>query len=441
MKITVFKANDGDCLLLHGEDDTVMLVDGGRKQSFETHTLPTLDSLRSDGIDVDLVCVSHIDNDHISGVLGLVDQIIAWRVYDFQRDTGNSRFKKPGKHRPAGVRHIWHNAFRDIVGENAGPIQDLLVLAGRSMLHSAALSPYLEIIDNLVTGVNEGVELSLRLGQNLRDIKFNAPFNGGLMRRTDPPDKVAVGGFSVRILGPTTEDLEELRTEWNDFLQSTRSRVDEIRREVEEEGRNLGLSELEMLERSLLALSNEFVNLGEGTITIPNIASLVLLVEERHDRRVRRVLLTGDAGSKEILAGLNAHGLIDMENGQGIHVDVLKVQHHGALANVTREFCEYVTADYYIFCGNGSHHNPELEVVEAFYDARLGNIADDSKSPGVDGDFKFWFSSSEGAANTESRKKHMRKVERLVDKLKRRDDAGKFSTRFLRNTSKASFTI
>ena len=34
-----------------------------------------------------------------------------------------------------------------------------------------------------------------------------------------------------------------------------------------------------------------------------------------------------------------------------IHVDVLKVQHHGATANVDDAFVRAVTADHYVFCG------------------------------------------------------------------------------------------
>ena len=84
------------------------------------------------------------------------------------------------------------------------------------------------------------------------------------------------------------------------------------------------------------------------------------------------MLLTGDGVSQEILDGLARHGKLDA-NGR-IHVNVLKVQHHGALANVEADFVKRVTADHYVFCGNGAHHNPEIEVVEAFAKARLTGI-------------------------------------------------------------------
>ena len=95
-------------------------------------------------------------------------------------------------------------------------------------------------------------------------------------------------------------------------------------------------------------------------------------------------------------------------------MNVLKVQHHGALANVEAKFVKRVTADHYVFCGNGAHHNPEIEVVEAFAKARLTGI--DSDGPvGPAAPFKFWFTSSPETPDStasQSRRAHMKAVKR-----------------------------
>ena len=110
------------------------------------------------------------------------------------------------------------------------------------------------------------------------------------------------------------------------------------------------------------------------------------------------VLLTGDGHGDDIIKGLRLHNLITDQ--QGIHVDVLKVQHHGSEFNLDAEFCRWVTADHYIFCGNGAHHNPDKRVIEAIVESRVGLTAADSKSLEVNRPFKLWFNSSETAANT-----------------------------------------
>ena len=106
---------------------------------------------------------------------------------------------------------------------------------------------------------------------------------------------------------------------------------------LEDEDR-LGLFESTVASASIAA------DLGDGatSITAPNLASLTLWVEDDE----HTLILTGDADSVEILNGL-AH-CRRLTNGK-VHVNALKVQHHGASANVTEEFVESVTADHYLF--------------------------------------------------------------------------------------------
>jgi hypothetical protein len=114
--------------------------------------------------------------------------------------------------------------------------------------------------------------------------------------------------------------------------------------------------------------------------------------------------------SSEIIEGLKRHGKLANKR---IHVDILKVQHHGAEANVTQEFCDTVTADHYVFCGNGAHHNPELDVIEGFAEARK------TLHPGRK--FTFWFTSSSKTPDTSKkleRKNYMLEVEQLVATLR-----------------------
>jgi hypothetical protein len=144
------------------------------------------------------------------------------------------------------------------------------------------------------------------------------------------------------------------------------------------------------------------------------------------------ILLTGDGHADDIRHGLKAHGKIDDDH--GIHVDVLKVQHHGAEYNLDKTFCQYVTADHYVFCGNGAHENPSLDVVKAIVNSRLGAEAANSKSPEVERPFTLWFNSSSVAANTESRRDHMREVEAWVE-AQAQASQGQLQFHFLTNES------
>ena len=64
MKLKVFQARDGDCLLLSGEKGGHILVDGGRRTSFRDHVAKELSESVGDA-GLDLLCWSHVDNDHL----------------------------------------------------------------------------------------------------------------------------------------------------------------------------------------------------------------------------------------------------------------------------------------------------------------------------------------------------------------------------------------
>src|SRR5687768_4313221 len=101
MKLEVFPSNKGDCLLLTSSKGVQILVDGGMKSSFKEHVAGALSKLKA----LDLVYVSHIDEDHISGVLQLLDDLVAWEVHDHINKTrGDTTHKAPKVPRPPPVK-------------------------------------------------------------------------------------------------------------------------------------------------------------------------------------------------------------------------------------------------------------------------------------------------------------------------------------------------
>jgi hypothetical protein len=100
---------------------------------------------------------------------------------------------------------------------------------------------------------------------------------------------------------------------------------------------------------------------------VPNLSSIVVLARSRK----KSMLLTGDARGDRIIAGLEKTGLL--RPGKRIHVNVLKVPHHGSAHNVAPDFFERITADHYVLSGDGEHGNPERETVEMLFAARAND--------------------------------------------------------------------
>ncbi len=132
MKIEVFQSDKGDCLLITSSDGKRVLVDGGMASSYDAHVAPGLAELQKAGAKLDVVYVSHIDQDHIAGVLKMTDDLVAWKIFDFQTQNGNSHAERPDVPRPPQFERVWNNAFHDQIGKNAGRIEEMLAARARS---------------------------------------------------------------------------------------------------------------------------------------------------------------------------------------------------------------------------------------------------------------------------------------------------------------------
>jgi beta-lactamase superfamily II metal-dependent hydrolase len=434
MRVTAFHAGDGDCLLVSSGDTPPrhVLVDGGRKTSYEQNTRDAIRALRAAGQQLDVVCVSHIDDDHISGILRLVEDEVEWRAFEFAH-AEDAAAPEPSVARPPALAAIWHNGLFRLVGDDIAPaVESVLatvstVLAGspREDLRERAAQ-----LDDIVTGERASMELSRRLSPDQLGIALNPPTGGLLMKRGTaapaPHERVALGSLTLSLLGPSDDDIDKLRASWQAWIDKSQASLRELQQRMLADEERLGTL-------SPLVVANPMLDqaLGEGLadVTEANLASLMFLVEEGSTT----ALLTGDGVSSEILEGLQHHGRLDA-NGR-VHVNLLKVQHHGAKANVDETFVQHVTADHYVFCGNGSHDNPEIEVVEAFANARLQGFGG-SAPIGPPTPFKFWFTSAPTTPGlSEPRRKHMQAVKDTVARLRTGHQSRLLAPTFLKNGS------
>lgn len=429
MKLSVFQSDKGDCLMLESGGKR-MLIDGGMRDSYTRHVAPTLSELEKNDQKLDLVYVSHIDRDHVFGVLQMMEDLVAWRVFDFHQSApgGNRNRPKPKVKRPPNIGGIWHNTFHELVGQNAGSIGDMLAASTRSLsgFADAELKELSETFGNLASSMADAVELSRRVGPKQLGIPVNKEFGGKLVLRRDGLDPVRFGNMNIRVIGPSEEDLSKLREDWNKWLEteSGQRQLRRIDRDHRRDEEILGLADVGDLLSLRRSRAEELGN--RSKVTLPNLASLMLLAVEGD----KSILLTGDGHWEDILAGLEECGTIT--RGGGVHVNVLKVQHHGSEHNVNLEFCKRVTADHYVFCGNGAHENPDLRVVDVFAKSRTGNATERSANPEAANGCTFWFNShSSNPQGKSADKAHMGKVEKRMSQIERRDGA-QIKSRFLK---------
>ncbi len=254
----------------------------------------------------------------------------------------------------------------------------------------------------------EAVRLSRRLGSKQLAVPVNPEFDNGLMFVTDPADPIAVGKLNFTVIGPYKEDLKNLRDDWNEWLrtQEAQDQLAVVRRRNRDDENLLHSSEIGPVLGPLLA---QAAVLGDrDKVTLPNLASLMFFLQESGGGTM---LLTGDGHWEDILAGLENCG--QLTPGGGFHVNVLKVQHHASEHNWHLDFGKRITADHYIFCGNGAHKNPDLSVLDAILDSRIGSQSRRSHNAEVGQPFKFWFNCASSVAKS-ANKAHMKKIEQKM---------------------------
>ncbi|MDX2218205.1 MAG: hypothetical protein SF172_04215 [Burkholderiales bacterium] len=350
--IEALPAKEGDCLLLHwGEDGQTKtaLIDGGPAGVYLEALSERLKELGGaiEPARLELLMISHCDADHIVGVRDLLRKVKA--------AVENHQVNKA----PAIIERLWHNTFEDIIGDpdssrytaaTAG-IASLASVEGEpspdleSALRSAAAQRNLTdseeeealVHDLSMVLASHGQSREVRdLHRFLRQKDQIRPINHPAVDSNGDPELISTAlnknlfnlkGLSIQIVGPSVEQLESLKKEFDAYIKKN------------------GLVEAGILAAYL-------------DKSAPNLSSIVCLAEFNGSR----ILLTGDARGDHILEGLKSEELLDSDG--HIHVDVLKVPHHGSNRNTSLEFFQAVSADHYIISGNGKHGNPDRETLE-----------------------------------------------------------------------------
>ena len=324
--LEALQAHDGDCLLLHYQRDggpaVRLLIDGGSKGIYRSVLKPRLEALRgAEPLDLRMVIVSHIDADHITGIVDL------FRGLTEQRANGEDPSYR--------IQTLWHNAFKELQAR-ATAVQSGVVAASLDGQLVAGLDPYAQAV---VASVPQGNELRNYATQLA--IPINAGVGGAyvLAPETGQLTVDAANGLRLTVLAPHKAQLDQLEAAW--VAAKAAHPADPA------------------------AQAADYLN-----NTAPNMSSIVVLADGEVAPQVRkRMLLTGDARGDVILSALDEAGV--SQSGHS-HFDVLKVQHHASSHSSTEDFFARVTADRYVISGNGKMGNPHPDAMRWLSKARHG---------------------------------------------------------------------
>src|SRR5687767_14366309 len=149
--LEALRAQFGDSLLLHfgtEQKPRLVVIDGGPPGVYNDALEPRLHEIRNErklaankALEIDLMMVSHIDRDHIAGILELAQNL--------------KTLKESKQPVPWKIQRFWHNSFDDILDND-----DVSVASAASVMSVASIGGMLLHDGSLIlASVPEGRDL------------------------------------------------------------------------------------------------------------------------------------------------------------------------------------------------------------------------------------------------------------------------------------------
>jgi beta-lactamase superfamily II metal-dependent hydrolase len=304
LRVHAFPAQDGDSLLLSYGDEAqprYVLVDGGRDSTYIT-LRAALDQIAKRGGRLDLLVLTHIDADHIAGILKL---------------TGDRK-------QPIEVGEVWFNGF-----------QKLVRLQAFSPGQGDRFSNAIQILRWCWNGAFDGACVALQADRVPLRLKL-------------------AGGLRVILLSPDQTKLQLLRKAW----EAWRNRTPEDKQAAPAAPASAGLQEMgrrpmpSPLNVEALAFVPE-----EFDATVNNGSSIAFVAEWEG----KRILMAGDAHTDLLVHGLRH---LAAKEGGTCRLDLFKLSHHGSKGNTSGELLELIDCPRFLLSTDGSRHgHPDPQTI------------------------------------------------------------------------------
>jgi hypothetical protein len=340
LRIKMYPARNGDSFLVDAAGEFI-LIDAGFASTFQDFVKADLTALASAGGRLALAVCTHIDADHIGGLL------------EFFACNG------PSPRRVVEVDRVWHNSLRSLPAPPAGEegVQGKLVLEA---LQRRGFG-----------GPAEPGPISARQGSSLarllrRDGYLWNEVDGTTCISQDQQPLALSKAVSVEVVGPSRARLEALRSIWL--------------REVARLGYKGGAAPADLLDdayemwcatapqppsaqiRTVSANANRrLADIYAPDQSPANGSSIAVVIKSAGVQ----VLFLGDGWAEDVVAKLR----VGKPATGPILFDAIKVSHHGSYHNTSPHLLATVDAPCFLISTDGTRHgHPDFEVLAEIVD-------------------------------------------------------------------------
>lgn len=343
LKLKMYPAKNGDAFLINANGQHV-LVDAGYASTYTTHLAGELAELAERGEPLSLVVCTHIDADHIGGLLALFN------------DNG-----PPGRRR-IEIDAVWHNSLRSLpytaegpcLGDHAG-VLEAIKRRGFPVPPALAVNPI---------GAGQGSSLAKLLRS--QGYHWNDGDGSRSIDNSSAPYTL-LNQVHLEVLGPRLERLEALRRLWLREIRRLGHRGKLLNSDLVDDAYEMWCScaAQQTSAPSVRPIAAHRDPTLAETYTPDtsdaNGSSIALVLTAGQDR----VLLLGDAWAEDVLDELTRRH----PGTQQLMFSAVKIAHHGSHYNTSPELLALVDAPCYLISTNGGRHgHPDFEVLAAIVD-------------------------------------------------------------------------
>ncbi|TPK87361.1 hypothetical protein [Mesorhizobium sp. B2-4-17] len=310
-RIHMLPAEDGDCFLVEtGTAPHRILIDGGRNATATAYLATLLCELpRRPGPLIDLMVLTHVDADHIEGLLTMIPKMS-------KLDVGE----------------IWFNGLQHVrIADGQKP-------PSKTVAVDARMRPAVPV-------------LSIRQGQDLTGAVealgwcWNGSLPGGvaMVEPGGPLPAIPLSsGGRITLLGPPRAKLGAFAREWEFWFAKLGQRTPALG--------GGGQTAPTLTSLAAFAKSRDTPDTAK-----PNGTSITFVVEHGG----KRALFCADAHPDDLASSV-AH-----YDGEGrVYFDAIKVAHHGSAANNTSALIDRLASPLWLISSNGSRHgHPDPEAI------------------------------------------------------------------------------
>ena len=311
MRVEMLPALHGDCLFVEYGDATRtrrLLIDGGPIGAYGA-LQDRMEALTAGDRRFELIVLSHVDTDHIDGLVRLFANPKPW---------------------PFVVKDVWFNGWR-----------------------------HLEQAHGLLGG-KQGEYFSALLSRRLEDGIWNGAFDGDavVVRDDDAlPERMLAGNMKLTLLSPTVPKLAKMRNAWRKDIGDAIEPGD-----LDAAWELLAKQKRYLPGQGLLGstpgLDALLAKQSRPDNAAANGSSIAFLAEFAG----KSCLFLADAHADAVCASLKR--LLAQRGLERLAVDAVKVSHHGSKGNTTDELMSLIESPRFLFSTNGAQFgHPDQEAV------------------------------------------------------------------------------